>query len=323
MNRICEALKIEKPVIQGPMLWLTDAKLVAAVSEAGGMGTLGINAGQTEAARTPEDTAERMREQVHEVRALTDKPFAINIGPMEPDIFTQPMLDMIYEEKVPAVVYADAGILDFAPYFRQLKEHGVKIVYRPLNPTREMVRRAEELGADVIVATGFDEGGTLPAKVIGTFTIVPIFCDWVDHVPVMAAGGISDARTGAAAFALGAEGLFAGSAFLLSQESRMDQGIKEKAVQTSSFDLHLYRTEPDFYRSLPGALPDHLQQMSDEGASRAQINRAANGYRGMKNGMFLGDLQQGYASFGTGLGLIHSIDPVSVIVDRLLERVKY
>ena len=91
-NRVCEILGIEVPVIQGPMVWLTDAKLAAAVSEAGGLGSLGPNAGQTEVTRDPQETAERMRREIRKVKMLTDKPFSVNVLPMENgvDVFTPP-----------------------------------------------------------------------------------------------------------------------------------------------------------------------------------------------------------------------------------------
>lgn len=93
-NRICEILGITKPVIQGPMVWLTDAKLAAAGSEAGGLGSFGPNAGQTSVTRDPGETAERMRHEIRKVRELTDKPFSVNVLPIQngEDIYTPPML---------------------------------------------------------------------------------------------------------------------------------------------------------------------------------------------------------------------------------------
>ena len=97
-NRICQILNIEKPIVQGPLSWLTDAKLVAAVSNAGGLGVLGPNAGLTAetAVTTPEATAEKMREEIRKTRALTDKPFAVNLIPTpENDVWTPPMMEVI------------------------------------------------------------------------------------------------------------------------------------------------------------------------------------------------------------------------------------
>lgn len=111
-NRICQILGIEKPVIQGPLSWLTDARLVAAVSNAGGLGVLGPNAGLTTetAVSTPEETAEKMREEIRKTKKLTEKPFGVNLIPTpENDIWTPPILQVIKEEGVKAVVYTGYG----------------------------------------------------------------------------------------------------------------------------------------------------------------------------------------------------------------------
>ena len=232
-NRICQILNIEKPIVQGPLSWLTDAKLVAAVSNAGGLGVLGPNAGLTAetAVTTPEATAEKMREEIRKTRALTDKPFAVNLIPTPAnDVWTPPMLAVIKQENVPAVVYTGYGEGAVIPaLFAELKQAGIKILYRDLNPTPENTRLAEQAGADIIVVTGFDEGGTLPGTALGTFSIVPLIADST-ALPVMAAGGISDRRTAKAALALGAEGLFAGSLFLSTQESRMHADVKQQLI---------------------------------------------------------------------------------------------
>ena len=162
-NRVCQILKIEKPVIQGPMFWLTDAKLVAAVSEAGGLGVLGPHAGQNSLPKDDVEKAERMREEIRKVKELTSKPFGINIfhSGQNPDIQLQLMLKVFYEEKVPVAVVAQNSPDIAEDIIKELKSHGVTVVYRHLNFTTELARRAEKAGADIIVATGMDEGGTL------------------------------------------------------------------------------------------------------------------------------------------------------------------
>ena len=110
-NRVCQILKIEKPVIQGPMSWLTDAKLVAAVSEAGGLGVLGPHAGQNSLPKDDVEKAERMRKEIQKVKELTSKPFGINIfhSTQNPDVQVQLMLKVVFEEKVPVAVVAHEG----------------------------------------------------------------------------------------------------------------------------------------------------------------------------------------------------------------------
>ncbi len=194
-----------------------------------------------------------MRQEIHKVQSLTGKPFSVNVLPVQngEDIYTPPMLKVIYEEKIPVVTFV--GEPD-EKMFHEFKEHEIKIVYRSLNPTPENARLAEKYGADIIVATGFDEGGTLPEKVLGTFSIVPLIVDSVEHTPVMAAGGIADYRTFNAAFALGAEGVYCGTAFLMSKESRMAENVKEAVLNANVQDLLLFRTIPAYYRSLPGSV---------------------------------------------------------------------
>ncbi|MQS53178.1 NAD(P)H-dependent flavin oxidoreductase [Companilactobacillus mishanensis] len=315
-NRITEILNIEKPIIQGPLLWLTDAKLVAAVSNAGGMGMLGFNAGQTTVTKSIDETIERMRQQIKETRKLTDKPFGLNFGPTgtDNDPFSEPMLKLMIEEKIPAVTYVGPIVPEL---FKKLKDNYIKIIYRYGTPNIENTKEAEKNGADIIVATGFDEGGTVPEKVIGTFSIVPMIVDAVDHTPVMAAGGITDERTAEAAFALGAEGVYVGTAFLASEESRMADNIKQQLPGLNAEDMLMYRDVPAYYRSIPGELPNKLVEMDKAGKSGEEIFDASNRYDGMRLGMLVGDLSQGFASFGLGISNIHAIEPVQVIVDRL------
>ena len=201
--------------------------------------------------------------------------------------------------------------------FDELKAAGIIIIYRDINPTPANTREAERAGADIIVATGFDEGGTLPGNVLGTFSIVPMIADAVVNVPILAAGGIVDKRTARAAQALGAEGVFAGSVFISTEESRVPQSIKEKIVAANGLDLNLFRTLPDFYRSLPGKLTSKLVAMDKAGASKEEIGGAMGGLRGLRLGMLEGNTDEGYISLGTGIGGITAITSVAEVVEQL------
>ena len=318
-NRVCEALGIEKPIIQGPLNWLTNAEYVGAVSKAGALGVLGFNAGLTESVFTVEETVEKMREQIHKVREITSNPIGINIAPTsddpEQDRFTGPMMQLMAEEKVPVAVMVG----DLMPgWVARFHENGIKCVFRAQQATAQNTREAIEAGVDVLVATGFDEGGTIPVQAIGTFAIVPMIVDAAEgKVPVMAAGGIADERTARAAIALGAEGLYVGTALMMSEESPLARNIKEAGVKVDANDLIMYRTVPAYYRSLPGELPDQLLEMSRAGATEEEIYKAQHAYIGMRDGMLFGDLSRGYASFGLGISLIHAIEPAAVIIERL------
>ncbi|MEX8992668.1 NAD(P)H-dependent flavin oxidoreductase, partial [Salmonella enterica] len=188
---------------------------------------------------------------------------------------------------------------------------------RDINPTPENTRLAEKAGADIIVATGFDEGGTLPGTALGTFSIVPLIADSVKSVPVMAAGGITDSRTARAAHALGAEGVFAGSVFIGTEESRVPQSVKDKIINANGLDLLLFRTLPDYYRSLPGKLADKLVSMDKAGASNEALAQTMGGLRGLRIGMLEGNTDEGYIALGTGIGNIRSIKSVAEVVNEL------
>ena len=323
LNRICQILKIEKPVIQGSMFWLTDAKLVAAVSEAGGLGVLGPHAGQNSLPKDDNERAERMREEIKKVKKLTSKPFGINIfhSGQNPDIQLQLMLKVFYKEKVPVAVVAQDSPDIAEDIIKELKSHGVTVVYRHLNFTPELARRAEKAGADIIVATGMDEGGTLPGHNIGTFSIVPLIVDSV-NIPVMAAGGITDRRTFNAAMALGAEGAFCGTLFLSAKEARTSQNVKEMMVKANATDIDFFRTIPYYYRSIPTPLSQKLVQMDKDLKTRDELYNAMHPMRNMKFGMLDGQIDVGYVSVGLGISMIHSIRSCKEIIDDITQDFK-
>ena len=322
-NRVCQILKIEKPVIQGPLFWLTDAKLVAAVSEAGGLGVLGPHAGQDSLPKDDAERAERMRKEIQKVKELTSKPFGINIfhSGQNPDVQLELMLKVVYEEKVPVAVVVHDGQEIAEDIVKELKAHGVTVVYRQISVTPDIARKAEKAGADIIVATGMDEGGTLPGHNIGTFSIVPLIVDSV-KIPVMAAGGITDRRTFNAAFALGAEGAFCGTLFLSSAESRAAPNVKEMMLKTNATDMDFFRTLPYYYRSIPTPLSQKLVQMNKELKTREEIYNAMKPMRNMKFGMLDGQTDVGYISVGLGVSMIHSIRPCKEIIDDITQDFK-
>ena len=322
-NRVCQILKIEKPVIQGPLFWLTDAKLVAAVSEAGGLGVLGPHAGQDSLPKDDAERAERMRKEIQKVKELTSKPFGINIFHSEqnPDIQLQLMLKVVYEEKVPVAVVVHMGPDAAEDIITELKAHGVTVVFRHISITPDLARKAEKAGADIIVATGMDEGGTLPNHNIGTFSIVPLIVDSV-KIPVMAAGGITDRRTFNAAFALGAEGVFCGTLFLASKEARTAQNVKEMMLKANATDIDFFRTIPYYYRSIPTPLSQKLVKMDEELKTREEIAKEMHPMRNMKFGMLDGKVDVGYVSVGLGVSMIHSIRSCKEIIDDITQDFK-
>lgn len=329
MNRVCEILGIELPIIQAGMSWLTNAEMVAAVSNAGGLGILGPNAGQTTVTYDVQETGERMRREIRKVRELTDKPFAVTVmGAANGDAtseYTIRVLEVAAEEKVPACL-----INTFSPgatavgvednLIPMAKAAGMKILVRSWNPTVADAKLVEAQGADIYVATGFDEGGTLPPNVIGSFSLVPYIVDAID-IPVCLAGGVCDRRAVNAAFALGAEGVYCGTAMLAAAESPVHPKIKQMMVDLGAEDLYLYRCAPAYYRSFPGGLSDQLEAndkvMSLEEV-QAKNTALMGGTSGLRFAMMDGDLDKGYVSVGTGVTQIHAIRPVKEVIEDFM-----
>ena len=193
-TEVTKLLGIEYPIIQGGMAWVAEYHLAAAVSEAGGLGLIG-------AASAP---AEWVRQQVQEVKKLTDKPFGVNIMLMSP--YADEIAKVIVEEKVPVVT---TGAGNPEKYMKMWKEAGVKII--PVIASVAHAKRMERCGADAVVAEGCESGGHIGETT--TMVLVPQVADAVS-IPVIAAGGIADGRGIAAAFMLGAKGVQMGQSEL-------------------------------------------------------------------------------------------------------------
>ena len=201
---VCDLLNIKYPLLQGAMQGGGGPELVAAVSEAGGLGVLPTFGG----------TEEKLREDIEAVRRRTDKPFGVNITAMGRG-FTESRASIIIEKDVPVCTTgrADPG----QKAVRMLKDAGIKVV--SVIPTVELAKRMEDEGADAIVASGTEAGGHVGT--IATMPLVPMVVDAV-NVPVIATGGIGDARGFLAAFSLGALGVQIGTRFMATTESNMN-----------------------------------------------------------------------------------------------------
>ena len=213
---ICDLLGIEYPVIQGGMAWIADASLAAAVSNAGGLGIIAaMNA-----------NADWLREEIHKVRTMTDKPFGVNIMLMSP--FADEVSDLVVEEKVPVVV---TGAGNPGKYMKKWVEAGIKVI--PVVASTAMARLVERSGATAVVAEGGESGGHIGE--LTTMTLVPQVCDAV-KIPVLAAGGIADGRGIAAALMLGACGVQCGTRFLVAKECTVHQNYKNKILKAKDID---------------------------------------------------------------------------------------
>ena len=229
---LCELLGIEYPVIQAPMNWITGAELAGAVSDAGGLGVIGPNAGERTQTNDVVETGERLRRQIRKVKSMTDKPFGVNLMTFFADhadsskAFSDQCLQVILEERVPVAVLAGSGPKE---YTERLKKEQVKVLFRPLQPNIVTAREAEEAGVDALIAVGFEAGGHAGYDRIPTLVLIPQIVDAV-QIPVVAGGGIVDGRGMAAALALGAQGIFMGTRFVATTECSAHQNVKKAIV---------------------------------------------------------------------------------------------
>ena len=314
-NPVCRILGIRYPLIQAPMNWINNAEMVAAVSNAGALGVLGPNAGPKviDGRRIP--TEERIGLELGRIRRLTSAPVGINIFSAADDGTRAYAMKTIAAAKANNVnVYCLVGTFDHVIY-SAIKEAGGIIVHRDLTPTPDSARLAEENGADIIVATGIDEGGMIPSGCMGTFTIVPTIVDAVKSVPVMAAGGINDIRGVRAAFALGAQGVYVGTRFIVCTECPAAKDVKDMIIADSGENIIAVTPNE---RSLPTPAAIDYNRRLLSGESAETIHKEIMEKGGLGPAMLHGDVTNGIISVNTGISTIRNIKPVAEIVNELM-----
>ena len=214
---ITEVLGIKYPIIQGGMAWISDAKLAAAVSNAGGAGIISCGG----------RTTEYVREEIRKAKQLTDKPFGVNVMLMAPN--KDEIVDVICEEK-PAFVTLGAG--NPVPYFAKLKEAGIKVI--PVIPNVKLAKRVAAAGADAMVAEGMEAGGHI--GVLTTMALMTQVIPEIKDIPVVMAGGFGDGRGLAAAMLMGAGGVQMGTRFLVAEECSVHENMKQKLIEAVDTD---------------------------------------------------------------------------------------
>jgi enoyl-[acyl-carrier protein] reductase II len=305
-TRICYLLKIDYPILQGGMLWLATAELAAAVSNAGALGVISPYAGMERHG----NPTENLRLQIARVRNLTKKPFGINI-PLDLDQSGM-LIDAVLKEKVKIVVTA-AG--DPHHYTEVLRKEGVKVLHVVTNA--KQAQAAESCKVDAVIVEGVEAGAHLGFDEIPLFSLVPQVVDVVS-VPVIASGGIADARGIAAAFALGAEGVQLGTRFVAVKENIAHSKYKEAILNAGDTDTAITCRKLLPTRSLKTEFTRRLLELEESGASAGNI-REFLGYSRARTGQIEGDLENGEVYSGASAGLIKDILSAAEVVHRLVE----
>ncbi len=330
-TRLTELLGIKYPIIQAPMNWISGADLVAAVSKAGGLGTLGPNAGQKVPSLDPVEVKRRLVAQVRKVRSLTDKPFAINITAATNPLY-KPFADAFMETAVEEHVAVAIVIMGSpALYTAKLHDAGVKVFHCVTKP--EQAIKAEKAGVDGIVTEGFEGGGHLGTEDLTTMTLVPQVTGSV-KLPVVAGGGIADGRGLMAALALGAEGVYMGTRFLATLESDANPKFKEAVVkaQGACTITHGIKMGGGVTRALKNDFISKYLEAELAGATAEELYKLYSDYQKENDGfaglatysriyhsLVDGDMEQGVPVAGQVSGMISEIDGAAQVIEGIMK----
>lgn len=292
-SQICDLLGIRYPIFQGGMAWIADGKLAAAVSESGGLGIIASG-------NAP---GSYVKEQIHEARKRTDKPFGVNIMLMSP--YAQEVADAAAEEKV-AVVTTGAG--NPARFMKKWEAAGIKVI--PVIASVAMARLMQRTGASAVIAEGGESGGHIGE--LSTMVLVPQVVDAV-NIPVIAAGGIADGRGAAAAFMLGACGVQMGTRFLAAEECTISSVYKQKILQAG--DLCTMVTGKRLghpVRSLRTPFSREYLKKEYGGASDEELEKFGTG--ALRRAVVDGDVKNGCFLAGQSAAMVRRVQPAGEIV---------
>jgi enoyl-[acyl-carrier protein] reductase II len=295
-TRITEMLEIEKPIIQAAMGWIARSQLSSAFSNAGGMGIIETSSGELDAVRA----------EILKMRDLTDKPFGVNVAQAfvrDPDI-----VQFVIDQGIKFVT-TSAG--NPKKYTSQLKEAGLTVFH--VVPSLKAALGAIDAGVDGLIVEGGEGGGFKNPKDVASMVLIPQVCEAVD-VPVVAAGGIMDGGSMAAAFSLGAEGVLMGTRILSSAESPVHQNWKQAIVDADATDTVFLN------RDGPGPA---LRALRTERTTRIEQDGVENifgEFAGTQQVYFGGDLEAGIALTGQVAGRIKDVRPVADILNETMDQ---
>lgn len=287
------------------MAWCSEAELAAAVSEAGGLGLIGVST----------MSAEQAREQIKKTRTLTAKPVGVNLPLLKPDF--REIVEVILKEEI-KIVFTSAGNPQVV--VPQLKKAGV-IVVHVISNVRQ-ARKAVDAGCDAVVAEGFEAGGHDGPDELTTLTLTPMVVDAVGkQVPVIAAGGIVDARGAVAAFALGADGIQIGTRFIATYENNAHQRLKDAIINADDTSTVFIARSYHPMRVLKNNLTRKIHESESKDSSGENIRDMVGPGRGYK-AVIEGDLDEGLFNCGQGAGMIKSIVPAAEVIKEIVEGYK-
>lgn len=304
-TRVTEQFGIEYPIIQGGMMWISRAELVAAVSNAGGLGIL--------TAFTFSDLKD-LAAEIKKTGELTDRPFGVNITLLP--TFRPVDIDGYFD----TVIGSGVKIVETAgrspePYMERLKAAGVKVIHKCT--AVRFARTAQRLGCDAVSIDGFECAGHPGEEDVTSLVLIPLTVDAVE-IPVIASGGFGDGRGIVAALALGAEAVNMGTRFMATQEAPLHTRVKELLITASERDTTLLlRSFRNTMRALRNPTAEQVLELEKKGADIHELESLISGRAGL--GLLeSGDVEKGLLSVGQVVGLVRDIPTVKELVDRVM-----
>ncbi len=306
-TRITELLNIEYPIMQGGMRYFGVPKLAAAVSNAGGLGT--ITAGNY-------SSATKLQEAIRQIKTLTDKPFCVNVSlipALVPPELTSSYFQTIVQEGVPIVETSGNNPVDYVPV---LKEAGIKLIHKV--PAVKYAQKAEAFGADIVTVIGFEGAGRPSPDEVSTMILGNKAARTLE-VPIFIAGGIADGAGLVAALALGGEGIVMGTRFLATEECIIHSNFKEWIVKAAENDtVIILRSINNMMRAMKNQTTRQSLEMEKQGVSREDLLAMNSSERGKKC-LEEGDTEGGVFSVGQSVGLIDRVKTIKEVMDDIIK----
>jgi len=298
-TRITRLLGIRYPFLQGAMAWITGWEIASAVSRAGGLGTI--------AAATMEP--EQLIREIRRIRGATQAPFAVNIPIRLPT--SEEAVEIVIAEKVPVVVLAAGDPMRYAGVLHRSGILVLQVVF-----SLEMADRSRDAGVDAVIAMGAEAGGNLGPAELTTMVLVPQVARRIG-IPVVAAGGICDAKGFIAALALGAEGIQMGTRILATRECTVHPRYQEALVKAGDVDTTVTgRSTGLEFRVMKNDLSKRILAMEREGRSREEIDALTIG--GLRRAAVDGDVETGSVMMGQISGMISDVLPVGELFGQIM-----
>lgn len=291
------------PIVQAGMIWASGWKLASAVSNAGALGMIGAGSMYPDV----------LRDHIRKCKAATDKPFAVNVPLLYPDIDKH--MDIIIEEGV-KIVFTSAG--NPKTWTPLLKQNGILVVH--VISSSVFAQKAEQAGCDAVVAEGFEAGGHNGREETTTLVLVPAVVNAV-RIPVIAAGGIATGRQMLAAMVLGASGVQVGTRFVASEEASSHINFKQAVIKAAEGDTRLSLKKLAPVRLMKNRFFQQVLEAEMRGAGEEEL-KALLGRSRAKKGMFEGDLDEGELEIGQVSALVREILPAGQIVENIWQEFK-